>query len=64
MKKIVVFLLLLFLVFSCREKVSNEGINSFTSLDNSSCVGCHTDKDLLAEVAEPLEDAGGEAGEG
>lgn len=50
MKKTVIFLLLMFLVFSCREKVSIEEPNTFTTLDKSSCVGCHTDKELLAAV--------------
>lgn len=68
MKKMLLFSLLIFLValFSCQEKKTDiaqkEGIYEVTQ--QSSCVACHTDKTLLEQVAEPLEENGGEAGEG
>ncbi len=64
MKKLIVFIILIFVLFSCKEKIVEPVSNNFTAVSNSSCVGCHTDKDLLAKVAEPLESTGGEAGEG
>lgn len=64
MKKLVFFIVMLFLSFSCKEKVMDQGTDVFIANSNSSCVGCHTDKALLAVVAEPLEDEGGDSGEG
>ena len=57
---LIVILLGLFL-FSCDEVDDIDDDIGFSS----GCVGCHTDKELLAEIAEPIEDSGGEtAGEG
>lgn len=60
------FLLIAFAFFSCQEKKSDiaqkEGLYEVTQ--QSSCVGCHTNKALLEQVAEPLENGGGDAGEG
>ena len=68
MKKIlwISFLALFFGLAGCQEKKSDiaqkEGLYEVTQ--QNSCVGCHTNKALLEEVAEPLEDSSGEAGEG
>ena len=60
------FLIAFILMVSCQEKKSDiaekEGLYEVTN--QSSCVGCHTNKALLEQVAEPLEGSGGEAGEG
>jgi len=57
---LIVILLGLFL-FSCDEVDDIDDENGLSS----GCVGCHTDKALLAEIAEPIEDSGGETtGEG
>ena len=64
MKKLILFIVLLLISFSCKEKIVDQGTDVFIANSTSSCVGCHTDKELLAVVADPLEDTGGEAGEG
>ncbi len=60
------FLVVLILMASCQEKKTDiaqkKGLYEVTN--QSGCVGCHTDKALLEQVAEPLEGGGGEAGEG
>ncbi len=66
-KVLVVFLtILLFGLMACQEKKSDisqkQGLYEVTN--QSSCVACHTDKALLTEVAEPLEDTGDDTGEG
>ncbi|HHE54369.1 MAG TPA: hypothetical protein ENL21_01205 [Caldithrix abyssi] len=68
MKKLVLipFLAIFMVLFSCQEKKTDiaqkEGI--YEATQQSSCVACHTNKGLLEQVAEPLENGGGEAGEG
>ena len=64
MKIIFLTFIVFVLLISCKEKVLDQDLDTFAAVENSSCLGCHTDKDLLAEVAEPLEDDGGEGGEG
>ena len=63
-----IYILFLFLItlsfISCKEKIVDQTDNQFILNKTSSCVGCHSDKELLIAVAEPLEDEGGEAGEG
>ncbi|WP_456443712.1 hypothetical protein [Caldithrix abyssi] len=69
MKKIlwISFLALFLWLAGCQEKKSDiaqkEGIYEITQ--HNSCVACHTNKALLEEVADPLEEGEGEeAGEG
>ncbi len=63
---VIPFLVVFILLASCQEKKTDiaqkKGLYEVTN--QSSCVGCHTDKALLKQVAEPLEGGGGEAGEG
>ena len=53
-------------IFNCTEKTPLEDVGkNFTSVGESQCINCHTNEDLLKQVAEPLPDAGGEgSGEG
>ncbi|MGD9488634.1 MAG: hypothetical protein AB7W47_11470 [Calditrichaceae bacterium] len=65
-RKIVLLVLFVFAVTwmtACEEKYPVE-TKKFASVDETSCVSCHTDKDLLIKVADPLPDTGGESGEG
>ncbi len=68
MKKLVIIpiLLVFVLLFSCKEKKTDiaqkQGI--YQTTQQSSCVACHTNKDLLEQVAEPLEGGGESSGEG
>ncbi len=68
-RHIIIFTLSIFLVslliMACEEKYDNNlSDNIFSSESQSSCEGCHLNKELLAKVAEPLDDDGGESGEG
>jgi len=64
MKIIFLTFIVFVLLIACKEKALDPVLDTFAAIENSSCLGCHTDKDLLAEIAEPLEDEGGEGGEG
>jgi len=62
---VLILLLLGMLLLSCTDKypVVNDGDLAQTS--GSGCVDCHTDKELLKQVAAPLPpDTGGSSGEG
>ena len=68
MKKILFFVIssLVLLVYSgCTEKYPNrtEGGDG-PVLAEGGCVECHTDKDMLKELATPLPPPSGESGEG
>jgi len=66
MKRIIVFfaaIIIILSVYNCKEKYE-ESTETFASLSQSGCVSCHTDRDLLKEVADPIEDGGEEGGEG
>ena len=52
------------LFMACQEKIDNDPSNIFADVDQSGCEGCHLDKELLAEIAEPLESGGEPSGEG
>ena len=56
-------LIVLFFISSCTDKyeVPNENI---AQSSESGCVDCHTDKDLLKEVADPIPPPPGGGGEG
>ncbi len=60
------FMSLLLAFLACQEKKTDvahkQGI--YEVAQQSSCVACHTNKDLLKQVAEPLEGSEGESGEG
>ncbi len=65
MKSISFSLLILVLVlfsWQCTEKYPASGGSVISSADG--CVACHTNADLLKEVATPLPPPGGDAGEG
>ncbi|NOX90571.1 MAG: hypothetical protein GXO77_16320 [Calditrichaeota bacterium] len=66
LKIMLLFATVMALSLSCREKKTDfaqkQGL--YDVEEQSGCVACHTNKSLLAEVAEPLSDGGGEAGEG
>ena len=65
MRKIsfVLILFVLFFISSCTDKYEapNENI---AKAGGSGCVACHTDKDLLEKVADPLPDPPDGDGEG
>jgi hypothetical protein len=66
MKKLIflsIFLMIL-IFLACQEKIDNDTSNIFADVDQSGCEGCHLDKTLLAEVAEPIESGGESSGEG
>lgn len=64
-KSILIILISLGLFFvACEEKIFEQDSELFSHQSNSSCVGCHIDKNLLAIVADSLENEGGESGEG
>lgn len=50
-------------VFGCKEKYEEE-TETFAALSQSGCVSCHMDKDLLEEVADPIEYSSENGGEG
>ena len=56
-------LICVFIVSTCTEKYPSEAEKSRFLKKESSCVSCHTDADLLKEVAEPLPPPSGESGE-
>jgi len=63
----VMFLLFLFgiLLSSCTDKYPGVNEGDVAQSSGSGCVDCHTNKDLLKEVATPLPpDSGGSSGEG
>ena len=66
MYKIIFIILISFGLFfvACEEKIIEQDTELFSHQANSSCVGCHIDKNLLAVVADSLENDGGESGEG
>ena len=54
-----VFLVALFIMSSCddqRDGSDRERSFSLQNTEESTCVSCHTDKDLLKEVADPEEE--------
>lgn len=59
-----ILLIVLLGIFSwqCTEKYPADA--NQTAAISDGCVACHTNADLLKEVATPLADVGGEAGEG
>lgn len=61
---VLILMLLGILLISCTEKypVVNDG--QLAKVTGSSCVDCHTDKDLLKQVATPLPPDTGSSGEG
>ena len=66
MKKLIflsIFLIIL-IFLACQEKIDNDTSNIFADMDQSGCEGCHLNKALLAEVAEPIESGGESSGEG
>jgi hypothetical protein len=66
MKKLIfpsIFLIIL-VFMACQEKMENDPSNIFADVDQSGCEGCHLDKALLAEIAEPIESGGESSGEG
>ncbi len=68
MKKIIFFImssLILLLYVGCTEKYPNkiEG-GDVPVLAQGSCVECHTDKELLKELATPIPPPSGDSGEG
>jgi len=60
------FLIALVLMIACQEKKSDiaQKTGLYEVVNQSSCVGCHTNKALLEQVAEPLENSSGDTGEG
>lgn len=54
---------LLIIGTQCTDKYPAKEHNSQWA-DNNGCVSCHTNADLLKQVAEPLPAVNGEAGEG
>lgn len=60
---LVLFILATVWMTACEDKYPVE-TKTLASVDETSCVSCHTDKDLLIKVADPLPDTGGETGEG
>jgi hypothetical protein len=66
MKKLIFLsiFLMIALFMACQEKIDNDPSNIFADVDQSGCEGCHLDKELLAEIAEPLESGGEPSGEG
>jgi len=56
-------LIVLFFISSCTDKYETPNEN-IAQNDGSGCVACHTDKDLLKEVADPLPEPPGGGGEG
>lgn len=56
-------LIVLFFISSCTDKYETPNENIALS-DGSGCVACHTDKDLLEEVADPLPEPPSGGGEG
>ena len=56
-------LIVLFFISSCTDKYEAPSEN-IAQNDGSGCVACHTDKDLLKEVADPLPEPPGGGGEG
>lgn len=52
------------LFISCQEKIEDDHSNIFASVEQSGCVSCHLDKELLAKIAEPIESGGESSGEG
>ena len=63
---IIPFLIALILMTACQERKSDlarkKGL--YEVANQSGCVGCHTNKALLEKVAEPLDNGGGDTGEG
>ena len=66
MKKLIFLsiFLMIALFMACQEKIDNDPSNIFADVDQSGCEGCHLNKALLAEVAEPIESGGESSGEG
>jgi hypothetical protein len=66
MKRLILFcamIIIVLSVFSCKEKYEEE-TETFAALSQSGCISCHMDKDLLEEVADPIEYSGEGGGEG
>ena len=65
MRKIsfVLLMLVLFIISSCTDKYDPPN-DTMSLAKGSGCVDCHTDKDLLKEVADPLPPPSGGGGEG
>ena len=68
MKKTVFFLIggyLLLLLSGCTEKYPSDTDENGPVLTQGNCVACHTDQDLLKQVADPVEPPeDGDSGEG
>lgn len=60
---IALIVILLFLLASCTEKYPEPG-DLVGQQDGSGCINCHTNADLLKEVAIPLPPPTGSTGEG
>lgn len=63
---LILSVILLFFITNCTDKTPVDDNRDMLALvDQSSCVNCHLNEDLLKQVADPLPDTGGEgSGEG
>jgi hypothetical protein len=56
-------IIVLFFISACTDKYEAPSEN-IAKASSSGCVACHTDEDLLKEVADPLPPPSGGGGEG
>jgi hypothetical protein len=61
---VLIVLMIFFMVWGCTEKYPGPTEDSTLSLTGGSCVTCHTDQELLKEVADPLPPPDDDSGEG
>jgi hypothetical protein len=63
---LIVVTLVVLILFGCTEKYPNKTSSSTPTLAQSNCEGCHLDKEVLQQVADPLppDTSGGDSGEG
>ena len=66
MNKIVLFPLIFVLLYllACTEKYPVGGEDNLGKIASDGCTGCHSDQELLKQVADPLPATNGDSGEG